>query len=149
MKALSIRQPWAWLIVRPDLIGPARVQASTKGLLKDTENRTWPTRFRGEFWIHAAQGMTKAEYESTAEYLFWIGASEHIALPAASELQRGGIVGRAQLIDCISPSMQDTGLPLNWHMSGCFGFKLANTVPVDFRPCKGRLGFYEVVDGPV
>lgn len=27
MKALSIRQPWAWLIVRPDLVGAARAAA--------------------------------------------------------------------------------------------------------------------------
>ncbi|WP_206002040.1 ASCH domain-containing protein [Paraburkholderia aromaticivorans] len=38
MKALSIRQPWAWLIVKGH---------------KDIENRTWSTRFRGRVLIHA------------------------------------------------------------------------------------------------
>ena len=38
MKALSIKQPWAWLIVNG---------------FKDIENRTWRTKIRGEFLIHA------------------------------------------------------------------------------------------------
>lgn len=37
---LSIRQPWADLIV------------SGK---KDIENRSWPTKFRGSFYIHAGK----------------------------------------------------------------------------------------------
>lgn len=40
MKALSILQPWAWLIVEG---------------YKDVENRTWKTGFRGKFLIHAPQ----------------------------------------------------------------------------------------------
>ena len=32
MKALSIRQPWAWAIINAG---------------KDIENRQWPTKFRG------------------------------------------------------------------------------------------------------
>ena len=46
MKALSIRQPWAWLIVHGR---------------KDIENRSWRTKFRGRFLVHAAQGMTRRE----------------------------------------------------------------------------------------
>ena len=40
MKVLSIRQPWAWLIMTG---------------LKDVENRTWNTDFRGQFAIHASR----------------------------------------------------------------------------------------------
>ena len=40
MKALSIRQPWAWLIVRPDLTDPAeRAAAFAAGEIKDVESR--------------------------------------------------------------------------------------------------------------
>ncbi|WP_245839042.1 ASCH domain-containing protein [Yersinia kristensenii] len=39
MKALSIRQPWAWLIVNG---------------YKDIENRTWNTKCRGPVLIHAS-----------------------------------------------------------------------------------------------
>jgi len=40
MKALSIRQPWAWLLVEG---------------FKDIENRTWKTNYRGSFLIHASK----------------------------------------------------------------------------------------------
>ena len=43
MKALSIRQPWAWLIVNSH---------------KHIENCDWPTKFRGRFLIHASKGVT-------------------------------------------------------------------------------------------
>jgi ASCH domain len=39
MKALPIRQPYAWLIVNGH---------------KDIENRAWPTKFRGRVLIHAS-----------------------------------------------------------------------------------------------
>ncbi len=39
MKALSIIQPWASLIATG---------------IKDVENRTWRTNYRGEFLIHAS-----------------------------------------------------------------------------------------------
>ncbi len=42
---LSIRQPWAWLIVNG---------------YKDIENRTWSTRFRGKVLIHAGKNGMKA-----------------------------------------------------------------------------------------
>jgi hypothetical protein len=47
VKALSIRQPWAWLIVNGQ---------------KDIENRCWKTHFRGKIYVHAAKGMTRGDY---------------------------------------------------------------------------------------
>ena len=41
MKALSVHQPWAWLIVNG---------------IKIVENRSWSTEFRGRFLVHA--GLT-------------------------------------------------------------------------------------------
>lgn len=40
MKALSIKQPWAWLV--------------SEGY-KGVENRTWKTNYRGVFLIHAGK----------------------------------------------------------------------------------------------
>lgn len=42
MKALSIRQPWAWLIANG---------------YKDIENRSWRTNYRGPVLIHASAAM--------------------------------------------------------------------------------------------
>lgn len=47
MKALSVRQPWAWLIVNG---------------YKDIENRDWSTQQRGRIWIHTGvHRVTKDE----------------------------------------------------------------------------------------
>lgn len=139
MIALSIRQQWAWLIVRPDLSGEARTAAIKDGVLKDIENRTWPTRFRGRFYIHAAKGMTRAEYEDCQDPLWSIGGPT-IELPPFEDLERGGIVGTATLVDCVAPQHRESW----WHMSSQFGFKLADVEPLPFYPYKGSLGFFTV-----
>ncbi|APR39983.1 ASCH domain-containing protein [Paraburkholderia sp. SOS3] len=139
MKALSIRQPWAWLIVRPDLTGTARAAAVSSGELKDIENRSWPTRFRGRVLIHAAKGMTRAEYEDAEDPLYWCGGPT-IELPPFEQLQRGGIVGAATIDACIQSMHRSS----KWHADGCFGFHLVDTRPVPFVACKGALGFFDV-----
>lgn len=49
MKAISIRQPWAWHIIHDG---------------KDVENRTWPTRFRGRVLIHSSKGVDAADRDA-------------------------------------------------------------------------------------
>lgn len=38
MKALSIRQPWAWLIIRPDITDPVIRAAHSPLIFKDIES---------------------------------------------------------------------------------------------------------------
>lgn len=115
MKALSIQQPWAWLIVMG---------------YKDIENRSWPTIFRGSFLIHAAKKFDYIGYN-------WLMSQMRLAIPEPHQYKRGGIVGMAQIIDCVT-----------YHNSpwffGPYGFVLTNTRPVPFIPLRGRLGFFEV-----
>jgi len=139
MKALSIRQPWAWLIVRPDLTGAARAAAVASGELKDIENRGWPTKCRGRVLIHAAKGMTRAEYEDGQDPL-WSSGGPTIELPPLEQLERGGIVGVTTIDACVSPADR-TSL---WHMGSAFGFRLIDTKPLPFIPCRGALGFFNV-----
>jgi hypothetical protein len=139
MKCISIRQPWAWLIVRPDLTGYARAAALLAGVIKTIENRTWPTRYRGPVLLHASKGMTRAEYEDACAMAFWAGV--HAAdIPKLEDLQRGGIVGKATLADCI-PSEKRAS---DWHMGGQFGFLLQDIEPLPFTPLKGALGLFDV-----
>lgn len=121
MKALSIRQPWAFLVVH----GP-----------KDIENRNWQTRFRGRFLIHAAKGMTRDEYTYTER---WCMDEFGLLLPRPEALQRGGIIGAADVVDCVNQSSS------RW-FSGPFGLQLSNVVPLPFRPFKGSLGFFDAPD---
>ncbi|MEK6418463.1 MAG: ASCH domain-containing protein [Burkholderia gladioli] len=124
MKAISIRQPWAWLIAAG---------------LKDIENRTWRTSYRGPILIHAAKGMTRDEYEDVD---FWLSDEGFaITLPARETLHRGGIIGVAELVNCFEWGVGASP----WHMPGQYGFKLENfrALP-SFVPYKGRLGIFEV-----
>lgn len=139
MKALSIRQPWAWLIIRPDLIGSARVAALASSEIKDIENRSWPTRVRGRFLIHASKGMTRAEYEE-AEDPLWASGGPTIELPPFEQLERGGIVGAATIDACVHPVDRTS----KWHVDGAFGFHLVDARPVPFVACKGALQFFDV-----
>lgn len=120
MKALSIRQPWAWLIVNGH---------------KDIENRTWHTRFRGPVLIHAGKGMTRDEYVDAANFALELG----VKVPWFGDLERGGIVGIAEIVDCTSSH------PSPWFV-GPYGFVLRDAKPLPFMPCKGELGFFEVPD---
>lgn len=120
MKALSIRQPWAWLILHAG---------------KDIENRTWRTAYRGPVLIHAAQTMTRADYMLCRAFLLEIDRQGPIDLPTPEDLPRGGIVGQAEVVACLQRS------PSPW-FTGPYGFQLANARPLPFEPCSGALGFF-------
>ena len=122
LPALSIRQPWAWAIVHQG---------------KDIENRTWQTKFRGRFLIHAAKGCTPDEYLTTIHELIGRGMIPMDSEPAYGAIERGGIVGEAELVDCVNASRS------RW-FAGPYGFLLRNVKPLPFTPCKGALGFFKV-----
>lgn len=137
MKALSLRQPWAWMVVAGG---------------KNIENRRWNTRFRGPFLIHAAKGMTRDEYDGAVA--FARDVNPFLAVPPFGDLERGGIVGRARLVDVIEPCTTEPSLfwrPCThpWHMPAQYGFVLADVERVDFRPMRGELGLFEVFDSAV
>ena len=127
MKAISIRQPWAWYILHAG---------------KDIENRCWRTRFRGRVLIHAAKGMTRAEYALADDPLFVAARDPVIHPPAFAELQRGGIVGSVEIVDCVDQS--DSA----W-FNGPFGFVLRDARVLPFIPCRGSLGFFDIPQGVV
>jgi hypothetical protein len=123
VKTLSIRQPWAWLIVNG---------------YKDIENRDWKPwmlpKWRGRFLVHASKGMTHDEYES-ALYL-----TDEIEVPEFHELERGGIVGAVDLIGVVKPGEQHLS---KWFFGPC-GLLLANPGRCTLIPLKGQLGFFDV-----
>jgi hypothetical protein len=132
MFALSIRQPWAWLIIRPDLTGTAR---ETYPHFKDIENRVWYTNFRGKFLVHAAKGMTQSEYDNAQEWALTI--DPQIPFPSPNALQKGGIVGEVELTACLDES------PSPW-FCGPYGYALKNPKPLPFLPLLGQLKFFHV-----
>ena len=123
MKALSIRQPWAWLILHAG---------------KDIENRSWHTHQRGRILVHAAKGLTRDEYD---DLLWQLDQSPLCAvvkrIPAFGALERGGVVGLVEIVDCVERHHSP------W-FGGPYGFVLRNPEAIPFHPCRGALGFFEV-----
>ena len=76
MKVLTIKQPWATLIMQGD---------------KRFEFRSWQTKYRGELLIHAGKGIDKEAIKRLSKYL-------------PKELPLGKILGKVTLVDCIKMS---------------------------------------------
>lgn len=120
MKALSIRQPWAWLIVNGH---------------KDIENRNWKTNYRGPVLIHTGSFSPLDDYFESVRLARSIVPDIHV--PTNNRLERGGYVGVAEIVDCV----EDSDSP--WFF-GRFGFVLKNARTIPFRKARGQLGLYEV-----
>ncbi len=112
--ALSVQQPWAWLIVHG---------------YKPVENRDWATKVRGTVGIHAGKTFDREGYQ------FVRATMPDIPMPNIGEFPMGGIVGRAVLTDCVT--QHDSRF-----FSGDFGFVFTNPEPLDLIPCRGMLGFF-------
>jgi hypothetical protein len=123
MKALSIRQPWAWLIVNGQ---------------KTIENRTWRTNIRGPVLIHASQKLYRDEWQMFLEDQ----AALNQPVPDEASLT-GGIVGIVEIIDCIDIPQNLDEVDAYW-FDGPFGFVLRNAHPLPFQPVKGKLNFFDV-----
>jgi hypothetical protein len=104
MRILSIRQPWAYLITRGS---------------KNIENRSWPTKYRGQVLIHASLNINRR------------ACKDHGLDPA--KLQTGGVVGIADIADCVTTHRS------RW-FGGPYGFVLKNRRALPFVKWKGRLG---------
>lgn len=120
MKALSIRQPWAWLIVNG---------------FKRPENRTWKRTFPRRCLVHAGQTFDREGYDWVCENFKAIAA----VMPAPEDFPRGGIVGVVDMVDCVD-QMDDP------FFFGPYGYICDNAQPCKLVECKGQLGFFEVTD---
>jgi hypothetical protein len=133
VKALSLTQPWAWLVLHAG---------------KNIENRVWNTKVRGKFLIHAAKGMTREQYDAALDFAYTVIGNVAVErVPSFGKIERGGIVGSAHIDMVLDPTNEPT---VPWHMPGQYGFMLGGITPLPFLPCKGALGFwgnFDVVDG--
>jgi hypothetical protein len=118
MKAISICQPWAWLIVQG---------------YKDVENRTWSTKYRGPILIRAGKTLDPA-FDELRQML---RGEFDIHVPAYKQLPHGGIVGQATIVDCVTNYDSD-------FFAGPYGFVLGDAQPLPFQPCKGQLGVFDL-----
>lgn len=120
-RALSLWQPWAHIVANGT---------------KKVENRPRQTHLRGRFLIHA--GLKKDDPMGCVAMCERLG----VALPDVRHLKRGGIVGVATIVDCVSNSKDP------WFF-GPYGYVLKDAQPLPFVPCRGELGFFKVDDSVV
>lgn len=133
MKAITIIQPWASLIIS----GQKRV-----------ENRTWATEYRGPLLIHAGQNYDQAGYE----FLRGLG----IDALGPQDAPRGVILGRVDLVDIVAKRSRGTcqqllGGEFDEHLlqgdplaSGPICWVLRNPQPLPVPiPASGKLGIWE------
>lgn len=123
--AISIRQPWAWLIIHGG---------------KDIENRSWPTKIRGRVYIHASKSVSKMEWDNAWKYVRQIAPDIYNKASCdikSGTIERGGIIGSIDIIDCVEHSESP------WFM-GQYGFVLENPATLPFKPLKGKLGFFKI-----
>ncbi|MCX6000736.1 MAG: ASCH domain-containing protein [Chloroflexi bacterium] len=124
MKALSIKQPWAWLILHG---------------YKDVESREWSTRLRGRVLVHAGGSRSDMTRDVMAWILKRLDREEAETFMAAhGSLPFGALVGEVDITACVSASRSP------WFAGPC-GFILANPVAYDKPiPYKGQRHFFEV-----
>jgi hypothetical protein len=125
--ALSIKQPWATMLVHG---------------LKTIEIRRWGTERRGLVLIHAAKRPDDRPqgWSQLPKYLF------------QEALLGGGILGVAEIVDCRSYNslekfIEDQPRHLNdvsWYENGLFGFTFANAKVLPFRKYSGWVRFFKV-----
>lgn len=123
MKALTICQPYAELIVRGE---------------KRVENRTWPTKYRGLMYIHA--GKSREWFDDDAHLIQMLGR-----LPPF-----GAVVAIADLVDCVQrngpafrkyPWLED-----HEHANGPWCWVLERVTPIGPWPYRGAQGLFDIDD---
>lgn len=124
MPALSIRQPWAWLIVHG---------------FKPLENREWATNFRGRMLVHAGKTLTRRYYEQQTSAMASLGILP-VGFPTFEELraETGGVVGEVRVVACLGRADSP------WYIRGNYAWMLANAKPSPFWPMKGAQKFFNV-----
>lgn len=123
MKALSIMQPWAWLILSET---PDR-----EGWTKDVENRKWNSNYKGPLLIHAPRS-----YDWPGHH--WI-TRRGITIP--KNLSRGGLVGVVTMAGVVTAVTASK----NPFFRGPYGFKFINPIPFQSMvPFPGRQRFFSV-----
>src|SRR5262245_6686866 len=121
MKALTVRQPWAWAIATGR---------------KCVENRSWPTNYRGPLLIHAS---VRFRDPSIYRHLFDVWPTH---------FDTGAIVARVELVACIKLAEllatvefvdPRTHLPFAF-AEGPWCWILQNAQPITPPiPCRGKL----------
>lgn len=149
LRALSIRQPWAWAILH-----------AGKGI----ENRDWTgCSYRGPLLLHAGKSCTRAEYASACAAIQLMRADMGLGaidVPPLDELARGCFVGIARVaradrhpedgvVDALGRDGVVRGLDwsrgyVGFRIAGALGLMLTDVRELGRVPANGALGLFSV-----
>lgn len=131
MKVLSVKNPWAWLIIY-------------RG--KDIENRVRKTNYRGRIAIHCSQKSDPLAWDTicsneTINKIF----AELRENRAEIEKLNGKIIGTVELYNCTYPSLTAIANPSPWaELESPWHYWLRNPALIDEPiPARGMLGFWD------
>lgn len=122
MKVLSIREPWASIIING---------------YKEYEFRSWKTNYRGKILIHASKNIEKENVERFKELNL--------------NYKQGFIIGEAELVDCIPVTKEFENNLINRNeliyggtknRTG-YAWKLKNIKAIEPIQAKGQLGIWK------
>ena len=121
MKVLSIREPWASIIING---------------YKEYEFRNWKTNYRGKILIHASKNIEKENVNRFKELNL--------------DYKQGYIIGEAELVDCIPVTKEFENDLINKNeliyggtknRTG-YAWKLKNIKEIEPIQAKGQLGIW-------
>lgn len=163
MKALSIRQPWAWAILR----------AGKRIENRERADGRMPSMcsYRGPLLIHVSAGCTTGEYNDAVLWMrqmrlisafgadvTGLYSDGRVKIEDLADLPRGGIVGICNVVAHVEPTGAmrarpdgESGSPpglgtldFRWHKADSYGLVLADVRPLPFMPFNGALGLFDV-----
>jgi activating signal cointegrator 1 len=131
MKALSILQPWAQLIV----VGA-----------KKFETRSWATKYRGPLLIHAGR-----RFDKPAQMLCTVDPFYHYI---SDKPPTGGLIGLVVVDDCIpvedaQVTDEERAFGNYTPNKGRYAWKLSSPVMfTELIPYQGKLSIFDVIEEP-
>jgi hypothetical protein len=135
MKALSVSQPWASLLV----LGVKRL-----------ETRCWQTSHRGPLLIHASRNFQRAGRMLCLQEPIR-SALRTVGIDSCKQLPLGVVLGVVELVDCLrveeAGAVPPEELPLGDFTPGRWLWYVTQPRPLASPvPYRGRLGLFEVPD---
>jgi hypothetical protein len=130
MKAISLWQPWPWLIFRPDIQGDRRFVLNPR-TAKDVENRPVHFKFTGDLCICSTQKLDP-QIETIRKRVY---DENGITLPDTFDC--GGIVG----VVVVGPMVNAHKSP--W-FTGPWAWPILKRRVIPFKAMRGAQGLYNL-----
>lgn len=130
MKAITIKQPWAKLIAQG---------------IKDIENRTWPTKFRGKVLIHTSAKSVDVLFSVEQSAQLWMNGYDATVVFSKDTFPTSAIIGEVEIVDCVINHKSIWAEKSTEGEKPIYNWILANAVLYE-KPIlnvKGKLSFWE------